>query len=48
MHLMDGPDEVHLRTVARHELTRARERLGQSAAWFTTPEQMQAPPHLAR
>jgi len=48
MHLMDGPDEVHLRTLARHELARARERLGQSAAWFTTPEQMQAPPHLAR
>jgi len=37
MHLMDGPDEVHLRTVARHEIARARERLGHSAAWFTTP-----------
>jgi len=29
MHLMDGPDEVHLRTVARHEIARARDRLGQ-------------------
>ena len=46
MHLMDGPDEVHLRTVARHEIARARERLGASAAWFTTPEQMRAEPHL--
>jgi len=40
MHLMDGPDEVHLRTVARHEIAQARARLGQSAAWFTTPEQI--------
>ena len=46
MHLMDGPDEVHLRTVARHEIARARDRLGQSAAWFTTPEQMRSEPHL--
>jgi acyl-CoA dehydrogenase len=44
MHLMDGPDEVHLRTVARAELARARERMGASAAYFTTPEQMRAPP----
>ena len=46
LHLMDGPDEVHLRTVALHELTRARARLGQSAPYFTTPEQLQTPPHL--
>ena len=46
MHLMDGPDEVHLRTVARHEIACARERLGASAVWFTTPEQMRAEPHL--
>lgn len=46
MHLMDGPDEVHLRTVARLEIARARERMGQSAAWFTTPEQMLAEPHV--
>jgi acyl-CoA dehydrogenase len=46
MHLMDGPDEVHLRTLARHELHKARERMGQTTAYFTTPEQMQAPPHL--
>ncbi len=46
LHLMDGPDEVHLRTLARHELDKARERMGQSAPYFTTPEQMQALPHL--
>jgi acyl-CoA dehydrogenase len=46
LHLMDGPDEVHLRSVARHELRRARERMGHSAAYFTTPEQLDAPPHL--
>ena len=46
LHLMDGPDEVHLRTVARHELAQARARAGASGAWFTTPEQLQAPPRL--
>ena len=43
LHLMDGPDEVHLRTVARYELAQARARLGENAAYFTTPEQMTAP-----
>ena len=46
MHLMDGPDEVHLRTVARHELAQARTRMGASAAYFTTPEQLQAAPRI--
>lgn len=46
LHLLDGPDEVHLRSVARHELDRARERMGGSSAWFTTPEQMRAPVRL--
>lgn len=46
LHLMDGPDEVHLRSVARHELGRARARMGENGAWFTTPEQLQAPPRL--
>ena len=46
LHLMDGPDEVHLRSVARHELTAAKARMGASAAYFTTPEQMRAPPHI--
>ncbi|MEO5659311.1 MAG: acyl-CoA dehydrogenase family protein [Polaromonas sp.] len=46
LHLMDGPDEVHLRCVARHELAQARTRTGASSAWFTTPEQLQAPPRI--
>jgi acyl-CoA dehydrogenase len=46
MHLMDGPDEVHLRTVARHELNQARARMGSTAAYFTTPEQLKAEPHI--
>jgi acyl-CoA dehydrogenase len=31
MRFFDGPDEVHLRTVARHELARAKERRGANA-----------------
>jgi len=46
LHLMDGPDEVHLRTVARHELAQARTRMGAGAAYFTTPEQLQALPRI--
>lgn len=46
LHLMDGPDEVHLRTVARYELAQARAHKGDTAAYFTTPEQLQAPPRI--
>jgi len=46
LHLLDGPDEVHLRSVARHELEQARARMGASSAYFTTPEQMRTAPHL--
>jgi acyl-CoA dehydrogenase len=46
LHLMDGPDEVHLRSVARHELAQARTRLGANAAYFTTPGQLQALPRI--
>jgi acyl-CoA dehydrogenase len=46
LRFLDGPDEVHLRTIARHELALARGRGGASSAYFTTPEQMEAPPRL--
>ena len=46
LHLMDGPDEVHLRSVARHELAQARANMGEGSAWFTTPEQLQALPRI--
>jgi len=46
MHLMDGPDEVHLRTVARQVLETARAQQGETAAYFTLPEQMAAPPRI--
>jgi acyl-CoA dehydrogenase len=46
LRFMDGPDEVHLRTVARCELQRARDRMGAGAAYFTTPEQLSAPARI--
>jgi acyl-CoA dehydrogenase len=46
LRFLDGPDEVHLRTVAREELARAKGRGGASAAYFTTPEQLAAEPHI--
>jgi acyl-CoA dehydrogenase len=46
MQLLDGPDEVHLRSIARNELGNARQHLGATAAYFTTPEQLLAPPRI--
>jgi acyl-CoA dehydrogenase len=46
LQIMDGPDEVHLRTVAKHVLVQARQRMGASSNYFTTPEQMARPPHI--
>ena len=38
MRFLDGPDEVHLRTVARAELRRAKETRGSTAPYFTLTE----------
>jgi acyl-CoA dehydrogenase len=46
LRIMDGPDEVHLRSVARAELRRAGQQRGQWADYFTTPQQLQAPVRL--
>lgn len=46
LRIMDGPDEVHLRTVARGELKRAAAQRGKWADYFTTPEQMAAPARI--
>lgn len=46
LRIMDGPDEVHLRTVARGELKRAAQQRGKWTDYFTTPEQMAAPPRI--
>jgi acyl-CoA dehydrogenase len=34
MRFLDGPDEVHLRTIARHELGLARKRTGSTAPYY--------------
>jgi acyl-CoA dehydrogenase len=46
LHLMDGPDEVHLRTVARYEMAQAKKRAGRSGSYFTTPEQLLVEPRI--
>jgi acyl-CoA dehydrogenase len=46
LHIMDGPDEVHLRSIARGELKRAEAQRGRWTDYFTTPEQLAAPPRL--
>jgi acyl-CoA dehydrogenase len=43
MHLMDGPDEVHYRAVARYEFKKAEALLGKTADYFTTRQQMREP-----
>ncbi len=46
LHLMDGPDEVHLRTVARYEFEKTKNKMAQGSDYFTTPEQMQRPARI--
>lgn len=40
LHLFDGPDEVHLRTIAKSELARVREHLGENSRYYTLPEHL--------
>jgi acyl-CoA dehydrogenase len=37
LHIVDGPDQVHLRTIARQEIKKSRETLGAGAAYLTPP-----------
>ena len=46
LQVLDGPDEVHLRSVARHELAQARDKRGATSAYFTLPEQLLAEPRI--
>lgn len=46
MQLLDGPDEVHLRSVARHELEHTKQCRGSTSAYFTLPEQIMAEPRI--
>ena len=43
MHFVDGPDEVHLRVVARNELARAKAHAGSTAVYFTIPRAAGSP-----
>jgi len=38
LHLADGPNEVHLRSIAKMELKSGREKIGATAAYFTIPK----------
>ena len=42
LRFFDGPDQVHLRTVARDELGKARANPGRSAPYFTLPSDLEA------
>ncbi len=37
LHLADGPNEVHLRSIAKMELEEARDKLGATAPYYTIP-----------
>lgn len=40
LHIFDGPDEVHLRAVAKAELAKTRDRGAANARYFTPPESL--------
>jgi acyl-CoA dehydrogenase len=37
LRFLDGPDEVHLRVIARSELSRAKANAGRNSAYFIPP-----------
>lgn len=43
LRIVDGPDEVHLRTIARREIRAARENLGRTIPYLTPPEVLKTP-----
>ncbi|BFM15994.1 acyl-CoA dehydrogenase family protein [Maricurvus nonylphenolicus] len=40
LHIADGPDEVHLRSVSKMELSEGQQRLGATSPYFTIPERL--------
>ena len=40
LRIFDGPDEVHLRTIAQSELAKAKDRGGSNSRYFTLPEDL--------
>lgn len=40
LHILDGPNEVHLRSIAQAEIARVREQPGPDARYFTLPERL--------
>ncbi|MCH7627423.1 MAG: acyl-CoA dehydrogenase family protein [Proteobacteria bacterium] len=42
LHFLDGPDEVHLRLIARDELARVGANLGRNTRYYTLPEQLES------
>ncbi|MBI4968652.1 MAG: acyl-CoA dehydrogenase family protein [Rhodospirillales bacterium] len=40
LRLIDGPDQVHLRSIARQEIKKAKEHLGRTLPYLTPPERL--------
>ena len=45
LRIADGPDEVHLRAIARREISRSRRNLGSAAAFLTPALETEEAPH---